>query len=163
MIEHKEILRTNLFTYPLLDKMYVDLHWLYQLCLYSIFSLKSYSGLIIFNSIIILLSIIILYCRVKEVSISRIYLFPLFVILFCIKPKLQSQATCMFSWIFLSLQLLLIKNVLKGNKLSFYLIFFVQVIWINFHSLAISWAYHIFNIFCWRLFQKQKKLIYKLD
>lgn len=30
MIEHKDLLKINLFTYTLLDKLYVDLHWLYQ-------------------------------------------------------------------------------------------------------------------------------------
>ncbi len=136
MLEHKEILKSNLFTYPLLDKLYIDLHWLYQICLYSIFSLNSYSGLILFNSLIILLSIIILWYRINGENPSREYLLPIFILLFSLSQSFEIRPH-VFSWVFLSLQILLINNFLKGNKLAFYLIFVIQAIWINFHSLAI--------------------------
>jgi len=163
MMEHKEILRSNLFTYPLLDKLYVDLHWLYQICLYSIFSLNSYSGLILFNSIIVLSSIVVLWYRIKKEIPSKEYLLPCFILLFALSQSFEIRPH-VFSWVFLSLQLLLIKNVLKGNKLSLYLIFVIQVIWINFHSLAILGPivfliYFIGNYIETKKFNKQLILI----
>ena len=136
MIEHKQIVKNNLFTYPLLDQLYIDLHWLYQICLYYIFNLNSYSGLIIFNSIVILSSIVILWYRIQQVSPTKEYLFPVFILFFALSQSFEIRPHVL-SWVFLSLQLLLINNFLKGNRLSLYLIFAVQVIWINFHSLAI--------------------------
>jgi len=136
MIEHVEVLKTNLFTYPLLDRLYVDLHWLYQICLYYIFNLNSYSGLIIFNSIVILISIVILWYRIKQESPSKEYLLPVFILFFALSQSFEIRPH-VFSWVFLSLQLLLINNVLKGKRLSIYFIFITQVVWINFHSLAI--------------------------
>lgn len=136
MLEHKEILKSNLFTYPLLDKLYVDLHWIYQICLYSIFSIYSYSGLTIFNSFVILTSVLILWYVIKKESPSREYLLPIFILLFALSQSFEIRPH-VFSWVFLSLQLLLIKKVFNSNKLSLYLIFVIQVIWINFHSLAI--------------------------
>jgi hypothetical protein len=136
MLEHKEILKSNLFTYPLLDKLYVDLHWIYQICLYSIFSIYSYSGLTIFNSFVILTSVLILWYVIKKESPSREYLLPIFILLFALSQSFEIRPH-VFSWVFLSLQLLLIKKVFNSNKLSLYLIFAIQVIWINFHSLAI--------------------------
>ena len=136
MLEHKEILKSNLFTYPLLGKLYIDLHWLYQICIYSIFSLNSYSGLIIFNSTIIVIAMVILWYRILQESHSRAYLLPLFIIFFALNQSFEIRPH-VFSWVFLSLQLLLINNFLKGHKFSLYLILIIQIIWINFHSLAI--------------------------
>ncbi len=136
MIEHGEILKTNLFTYPLLDKLYIDLHWLYQICIYSIFSIHSYSGLIVFNSTIIVIALAILWYRVKQESPSREYLLPFFILLFALSQSFEIRPH-VFSWIFLSIQLILIRDALKGHKQSIYLTFIVQVIWINCHSLAI--------------------------
>jgi hypothetical protein len=138
MLENGKIITQDVFTYTSFGNDYFDLQWLYQLVLYGLYKLGKDELLVIFNSALISVSVLITWLRSKSESAINILpeLFLLLIIIgsqslmFEIRPHV-------FSWLFLSLILLVLADYKAGITKQVYILPFIMLFWVNFHSLAI--------------------------
>jgi hypothetical protein len=137
MLENHKIITQDVFTYTSFGNNYFDLQWLYQLVLFTLYKLGKDELLVIVNSALITLSVLIAWFRCKRPLVNiRPELFLLTVIIgsqalmFEIRPHV-------FSWLFLSLVLLVLSGYKKGMRKQVYILPFIMLLWVNCHSLSI--------------------------
>lgn len=138
IIENGKIITQDCFTYTSFGNNYYDLQWLYQLVLYGLFKIGKDGLLIVFNSLLISLFVFLAWLRYKHTHNKQISpaLFLLLIIIivqalpFEIRPHV-------FSWIFLSMLLLVLEKYKSGNTRVLILLPLIMILWVNSHSLSI--------------------------
>lgn len=138
MLENHTIIKHDFFTYTSYGNNYYDLQWLYQFMLYALYKCGGDALLVVINALLITLSVFVVWLRVKKQSTANFLpqLFLLIVIvgmqalMFEVRPHV-------FSWLFLSLVLLILSNYKHGKAKQIYLLPPIMILWVNTHSLAI--------------------------
>jgi len=135
MLENLSFPDKDTFTYAANENKYLDLYWLYQLLMYSVYSVGGSTGLILVNSFFILSSVFLLFKRTIYCSswiLPWIFLLGLIAAspLFEIRPH-------SLSWFFLSLVLYLLQQYYDGNTKIIRWLPVIMILWVNCHSLFI--------------------------
>ena len=121
-------------TYTATDHSYIDLNWLYQLFIYELYTVFGDKGLVLFNAFMVALSIGLLFKRTDD-SNGRYAWFVLVGIL-AMSPAFEIRPHS-FSWVFLSLTLLVFKKFYEGNGKIIRWLPVILLFWVNTHSLFI--------------------------
>ena len=127
----------DVYTYTVNNNEYVDMHWLYQVMVYGIYSLFSYTGVTLMNTIFILIVFYLLFKRMMfygvptGLSIS-IMLFALLSmqIRFHFRPEI-------LTWVGILLILILMDQYFYFKKKLLFFLPIVMVFWVNVQSLFI--------------------------
>jgi hypothetical protein len=61
--QHRAFPDKDAYTYTVPNNDYIDLHWLYQLLIFGVYSLSGFEGLTIFNALLILTALGLLLVR----------------------------------------------------------------------------------------------------
>ncbi len=134
MIENHSFPDLDTFTYTANANKYIDLNWLYQLILYAVYALAGSTGLILFNSLLIIGCIIIIFKRVNTSSALLPWLFLLSILTLSTSFELRPHSV---SWLMLSITLYLLQEYYQGNKKMIRWLPLVMLFWVNMHSLFI--------------------------
>jgi len=124
-----------MLTYTAVDHKYIDLNWLYQLAMYSVYSLAGSKGLIFLNSLFIVVSVFLLIKRSSK-SFSPMLKWLLLIALLAVSPSLEIRPHSL-SWVFLGLTLFALEKYWEGNKKMLRLLPVIMILWVNCHSLFI--------------------------
>jgi hypothetical protein len=140
MIDHKQFIYTDSFSYGSSSHKYIDLQWLYQLLVHRLYS-NGASVLIIANALLITGSLTLVYFRFVKgnpdnKSGMKLAFFALMAILL-VQPFSFEIRPQVLSGIYINLILLLLESYKRGNKKSLYFIPVLMLLWANSHSLAI--------------------------
>lgn len=125
------------FTYTAAKRDYVDTYWVYQVALYILYKLGSYSLITWVNALLLVMIFYIIHLRMRLAGIPLWIGVPLFLaaILGCetrfiVRPEI---ATCLW----LALTLFLLEKRLKQKPAPLFLFPLIQLIWSNMHGLFI--------------------------
>ncbi len=125
------------FTYTVNQNDYLDIQWLYQVILYIFYSMFSYAGLTVFNSIVI---ISVFYLLLKRMNLYGVPVFlSLLCLLLCIVSiQLRfSYRPEIITWLFMLLTLLVLDRYYYFNKNSLFFLPVIMLLWVNMHGLFI--------------------------
>ncbi|HTK82100.1 MAG TPA: hypothetical protein VL633_07390 [Bacteroidota bacterium] len=139
IVEHRSFPSTDPFTYTASTHEYVDLHWMYQVLIFTVDTFAGEFGLVLLNSLLLLMSFGILLLRsVRKAPLSRLsswhVMFFLAVwtvsYLFEVRPHV-------LSWVYLNLLLLLLEEYYDGRSNYLWWIPLLMLLWTNSHSLFV--------------------------
>jgi hypothetical protein len=136
MMQHGEIMKKDVFTYTRLGEKYIDLNWLYQIIIYTIFNSFKSHGLVIFNSLLITGSFLLLVQRIKTMMAPKYHLISLFMIIGIQALPVEIRPH-VFSWMFLNLIFYILELYTFKQINRLYFLPLIMIFWINSHSLAI--------------------------
>jgi len=141
IIEHKQFIHHDSFSYGSYGHKYFDLQWLYQLLIYSLYKTGGETALVIANAFLITVSFLLVWFRfMKNTSIDKtnikLGLFAFMAILF-VQPLTFEVRPYVLSWIFLNLTLYFLESYKRGNQKALFYLPVIMLLWINTHSLAI--------------------------
>jgi len=147
------------FTFTANQNDYVDLHWLFQVTIYLLYSVVSYKGLSIF---VALLSMVLLFLLVRRNYLLNVPLYFSCILLFVgfiiMEPRIVLRPE-MFTFIFITLILFVLDNYYHRKIKQLFLLPILMIFWCNMHSLfilgfALSVAYFISIYFRDKKFDK---------
>ncbi len=148
ILENLSFPTKDTFTYTSTQNDYIDLHWLFQVIIFFVYAISGYNGLSI---LVVILSVVLLFLLFKR---NRILGIPLYFscILFLmgfliIEPRIVLRPE-MFTFIFISIILLVLDNYYYRNIKQLYFLPVLMLVWCNMHSLfilgfALTGAYFI--------------------
>ncbi len=135
ILENHAFPTKDTYTYTVNNHDYLDIHWLYQVTLYSLYRLGGYSLISIANIALILLIFIIL---MKRLGLTRAP-FWLLVLLFGIAVlgcELRFRVRPEYlSWLFMSLDLWILEKWNQHRKGPIFLLPLIQLAWVNIEGL----------------------------
>jgi hypothetical protein len=157
MLENHSFIVKDSFTYTSFGNNYYDLQWLYQLFLYALYKLGKDELLVIVNAILICASVLLAWfrCRKESLNAIRPALFLLLVIIGS-QSLMWEIRPHVFSWLFLSLILLILSNYKAGKSKQIYFIPVIIIFWVNSHSLSIL-GLVIIGIYLFGTYLEEKK------
>ena len=145
------------FTFTANQNDYIDLHWLFQIVSYILFSIFSYNGLSVF---VALLSVLLLFFLLKRNSLLNIPLYISSILFFAgfimIEPRIVLRPE-MFTFIFITSLLFILDNYYYKKSKKLFLLPVVMLLWCNMHSLFIL-GFAIIGIYFISIYFKEKKL-----
>ncbi len=126
--------RTNLFSYTNSDFRFINHHWLSEVIFYSVFSWLGNNGLYVFRLVLLLTPIVVvLFVALSVGSLATALLASVGVLVLVgyrdiLRPEL-------FGYLFFAIYLLCAVQILIKRRFYrwFYLIPFIQVVWVNLH------------------------------
>ena len=128
---------TDLSTYTVTQHDYIDLHWLFQVILYMVYTITGYSGISLFFCMLGLLLSLLLMIRLRiffiPVSITAIALLAGFLIF---EPRIAPRPE-MFTFLFLTGILLILDLYAEHRRNYLYLIPGIMLLWCNMHALFV--------------------------
>jgi hypothetical protein len=135
--ENHHVPVTDQSTYTVPDHPYIDLHWLFQVVIYQVYSVAGYSGISLFVCILGLFLSLMLMLRNRTfsipVSVTAIALLAGFLI---IDPRIAPRPE-MFTFLFLTGILLVLDLYAEHRKNYLYLIPVIMLLWCNMHALFV--------------------------
>lgn len=124
--------KTNLFSYTYPNHPFINHHWLSEVLFYNIFQFAGFSGLLLFSTLVILLSFLLLFLSVKKhahifaiAAASLLY----FSILFertDLRPEI-------FSFLFLSLFIVILYRFNERFTKWIFILPLLELFWVNMH------------------------------
>lgn len=140
MLDNKQFIYADAFSYGSEGNKYFDLQWLYQLLIYSLYN-SGEKFLVVANALLITSSLVLVWFRFlrnAEVGVTSIKMgFFAFMAILLVQPLTFEIRPHVLSWIYLNLVLLLLESYKKGNKKLLFILPFIMLFWANTHSLAI--------------------------
>jgi len=159
MLENKQFIHTDTFSYGSSAHKYFDLQWLYQLLIYTLYK-KGEAVLIVANALFIVISLVLVWLRViknDEINKANVKLgFFAFMLLLFIQPLSFEIRPQVVSWIFLNCTLLFLESYKKRNHKAVFVLPVIMLLWANMHSIAIL-GLVVIGIYNVGLFLEKKK------
>ena len=152
IVENRTVPDHDISTYTVSTHEYIDLHWLFQICIYFIFSATGYKGLSLLVTFLsfTLLCLLLLRNRMFRIpiSITSILLFFGYLI---IEPRIMLRPE-MFTFIYISLILIILDTYLYTRRNFLFLLPLIMLLWCNSQALfilgfALTGAYFISLVF----------------
>ena len=135
--ENHQVPLTDLSTYTVPGHDYVDMHWLFQVILYSVFLLAGYPGISIFICLLALALSLMIMIRNRlagvPLAVTCLSLLAGFLI---IDPRIAPRPE-MFSFIFLTGIVFILDSYALSQKNHLWLIPVIMLFWCNMHALFI--------------------------
>ena len=137
IFENHTVPTHDLSTYTVTGNPYVDLHWLFQLKIYSIYHLTGYTGLSLFVTLMTLLLMFFLLLRNRLHDIPLPVTCVVFLAGFLVlEPRLILRPE-LFTFLFLTILLYLLDLYYYSRRNLLFLLPVVMVVWCNGHSLFV--------------------------
>lgn len=135
--QHRAFPDKDAYTYTVPNNDYIDLHWLYQLLMFGVYSLSGFEGLTIFNALLILTALGLLLVRLLSVgtpiplALSLLMVVGLMMELrFAVRPEV-------LTWSLLLLTILVLERYLRGDKKILPWLLAIHLVWVNTQGLFI--------------------------
>ncbi|MBN1603294.1 MAG: hypothetical protein JW915_16925 [Chitinispirillaceae bacterium] len=127
----KQFLLSDPFSYTTPGIQWIDLHWLFQVITYLIFSLTGYYGLLFFKSAVITCSVFLLFSLYRTMT-SLVITAVLFLFCFYQCRYLVPLRPGILTLLYLSLFILLLENFQRSLRVKFLLpLIPLQILWVN--------------------------------
>ena len=137
IFENHSVPTHDLSTYTVTNNPYIDLHWLFQLKIYSIYHLTGYKGLSLFVTLMTLLLMFFLFMRNRlrdiPLPVTCVVLLSGFLVL---EPRLVLRPE-LFTFLFLTILLYLLDLYYHSRRSPLFLLPIVMLVWCNCHSLFV--------------------------
>ncbi|HPS74753.1 MAG TPA: hypothetical protein PLD52_10725, partial [Bacteroidales bacterium] len=137
IFENHSVPTHDLSTYTVTNNPYIDLHWLFQLKIYSIYHLTGYTGLSLFVTLMTLLLMFFLLMRnrLRDIPLPAtcVVLLSGFLVL---EPRLVLRPE-LFTFLFLTILLYLLDLYYHSRRSLLFLLPIVMLVWCNCHSLFV--------------------------
>lgn len=131
ILSSKQFLLSDPFSYTTPGIQWIDIHWLFQVISYLIFSLTGYYGLLFFKSVIIASSVFLLFSLHRTLP-SMIITAVLFLFSFYQCRYLVPLRPGILTLLYLSVFILLLENFQKTLHVKFLLpLIPLQILWVN--------------------------------
>ena len=128
---------TDLSTFTVSHHAYIDLHWLFQVVLYGVFSFTGYQGISVFICLLALFLSLMLLLRLRFLKIPPYFAcFALLIAFLIIDPRIAPRPE-MFTFLFLSVTLLVLDCYFEQRKGKLCLLPVIMLLWCNMHALFI--------------------------
>lgn len=132
VLQNKAVPKSDIFSFTIFSKPWIDHSWLFQLIVYLIYRDFGSEGLVFLESVIVCTAFLFLalsfYRSVKYYYLLAIaFFFAIFacVVRYNIRPDI-------FSLLFFSVYLFYLKKPLSARSIG--ILVFVQILWVNFHG-----------------------------
>jgi len=127
----------DVFTYTVNSNEYIDIQWLFQIFNFFSFSVFGYNGLIILNTLLLIVVFLLLVKRFVIYKIpSPVIILSLFIILISIQIRISIRPE-IFTWIGILLTLIILDNYYLSKKNKLFFLPIVMMVWVNSHGLFI--------------------------
>ncbi len=137
IVTNLQVPATDESTYTVTQHSYIDLHWLFQVILYSIFSIAGYNGISIMVCVASLLLFILLFIRQRTSGIpASIFTISTFITFLIIEPRIAPRPE-IFTFLFLTGTLLVLDLYYHRRKNLLFILPFIMVAWGNMHALFV--------------------------
>jgi tetratricopeptide (TPR) repeat protein len=137
IIENLSFPDKDTFTFSASENDYIDLHWMFQILIFFLYKIIGYEGLSVF---VACLSMIILFFLLRRNYFFEIPLYlscVLFILGFLIiEPRITLRPE-MFTFIFITLVLLILDNYYYRKTHRLFLLPILMIFWCNMHGLFI--------------------------
>jgi tetratricopeptide (TPR) repeat protein len=157
IVENGSFPSKDTFTYTVNNNYYIDLHWLFQLSVFLLYTIISYKGLSI---LVCLLSLWLLFLLIKRQRLLNIPLGLTGVLLFAayliIEPRIVLRPE-MFTYIFITLMLLLLDSYYYFGKKQLFCLPIIMLLWCNMHALFIL-GFVLIGAYFISIFLRDKKI-----
>src|SRR5258708_1822230 len=141
ILENHRFPTNDTYTYTISGQPYLDIHWLYQVCLYLLFRMGNYPLADLFHVLLITSAFFFVFKRLR-LSETPLWL--------CVFLLLTAVAACeirfrarpeVASWLFLSLTLWVLDHRFHRKADLLFLLPLIQLLWVNMEGLFIlGWA-----------------------
>lgn len=135
--EHRAFPDKDAYTYTVPNNDYIDMHWLYQLTLYAVYSMLGFEGVTLFNALLILVALGLLFARFLSVGVPiplalalLLFMGLILELRFAVRPEV-------LTWSFLLLTILVIERYLRGDKKILPALVAIHLVWVNMQGLFI--------------------------
>lgn len=137
IVENGTFPSTDTYTYTVSGNDYIDLHWLFQVILHTIYSITGYAGISIYQALLSLAAFLLVIFRIRLLRVNEwITALLLFIAVVCIQSRLLMRPE-MFTYIYIGLMLLVLDLYREKGKDYLYLIPVIMLLWVNSHGLFI--------------------------
>ena len=141
ILEHRAFPSVDTYTTTTQGQPFLDIHWFYQVCLYSLFHLGGYPWVCLFHVLLTLGAFFFTYQRLQTIKIPPGLCAPLLLAagLACeIRFRARPEIPSLF---FLCLVLWILEERAGRKRDLLFLLPFIQILWVNFEGLFIlGWA-----------------------
>ncbi|MCX6268749.1 MAG: hypothetical protein NTW16_15590 [Bacteroidetes bacterium] len=137
IVANLQIPLTDQSTYTVAQHPYIDLHWLFQVILYGVFTFTGYSGISVFICILSLLLswLILLRLRMSGIPVS-VTCFSVFAAFLIMEPRIAARPE-MVTFLFLTGTLFILDLYAENRKNLLFLLPLIMLLWCNMHALFI--------------------------
>lgn len=135
IIQHRSIPHHDIFSYTFHGKEWIDFEWLFQAIIYVIYHFLQFKGLVVFQAVIIMLILFILYKNgiLFDRGEHWVTFLTLALVLNVMKPQIVLRPQILFLF-FLSIYMYVLNLYYFRNKNYLYLLPIFQVMWTNIHG-----------------------------
>lgn len=139
MLEHREILQQDVFSYTVAGKEYINLYWLYQIFVALLYRCGGVCTIVLINALLVTASVFLMLVRLNaRISLENFPPWPLLTLLAltAIAPLFEVRPHIV-SWLFLSAELFVLEEYDRGRENMLWWFLPLQILWTNMHPLAI--------------------------
>ncbi len=137
MLENMKFHASDVYTYTVNQNEYIAMYWLFQILLFTTFSLAGYTGLTFLKVLLVFLVLLLIFKRMKSAGVplwlSSVSLFSAVVAMefrFLYRPEI-------ITWCAMLLMLVVLDDYFFGKRTRLYWLPVIQVFWVNLHGLFI--------------------------
>jgi hypothetical protein len=147
ILDNRSFPSKDAFTYTVGDHDYIDLHWLYQVSLYGLYSFGGYSLLSVANILFIALAFLVAFKRMCLTG-APLWICAVLLAAALLASEIRFQPRPeVLSWVYLGLTLWVLELRLSRKKNLLFLLPLVYLAWVNSQGLfAIGWAVMAFYL-----------------
>lgn len=127
----------DIFTYTVSQNEYIDIQWLYQVLIYVFYTFFNYTGLTIFNTLVIGC---VFYLLLKKMNLYGVPVFLSLIVLSVTVISIQLRFGYrpeIITWLFMLCSLLILERYYYFGKAKLFLLPVIMLFWVNMHGLFI--------------------------
>jgi len=128
---------TDAFTYTVSSHKYVDMHWLYQLTAYGIYSLGGDFLYVLFHSVFILLAFFLVIRQKRLKGVSPLVLSVLVIIGAIASEHRFSVRPEVISWTLMVIMIIILDKYVIYNRDKLYLLPLIMLLWVNIQGIFV--------------------------
>lgn len=137
MLQNRTFPDKDAYTYTVPNNDYIDMHWLYQLLLWAVYSFSGFEGLTIFNALLILTALGVLLARLLSIGTPIPLAVSLIVVVGLIMELRYAVRPEVLTWSFLLFTILTLERYLRGDKKILPWLLVIHLVWVNTQGLFI--------------------------
>jgi tetratricopeptide (TPR) repeat protein len=155
ILENKVIPKTDVFSYTGFQNEWIDLHWFFQVTIYSLYKYIGANS-VIFLQVLIITLVFSLFFWLKYDKRSCLLSAIIFLVVIFVCEERFLVRPEMFTMLFIGIYLFILDRYKNSNKDYLWFIPVLQVIWVNMHGLfvlgpVLILAYFFGELLAWKL------------
>jgi len=137
IVAHRTVPQKDISTYTVSGNDYIDVHWLFQLVVFGIYSLGGYKMLSLLVTLLALLLFSLLFIRNAKEGIHKgLTVFLLLLAFLVLEPRIMLRPE-MFTLLYLSLLLFILDQYISGKENLLFLLPVIMLVWCNMQGLFV--------------------------